>query len=449
MLLRFSSQGEAGAWRRRHPGSDLHSSLRPSWSPWLPCDIRVHVSAPRGVSAKVSPSRVRFIVRGIGSHHCEAYPAPFFGPRRSLKYQATKTIVSGPLWRGRRLRPTSRRRIASSARVGARWDSRPGISCFSSPPGPQTHAPCRANAVRRTARLRRGAPWPTTRPHAITIAELPAGRRDRDEDMLQALVTAGALVALADGEFAPVERGELLSFINRQGFVPSISQQDAAAAFDNRVRQLEDRYGARRDPGEPSSAGGPIPGVGRGAHGGARRCRRSENPPRRAESSPGAATGVEDAARQVLTGVFVRDVEAILPFRTCSPHPAANLHPSDPFDREREATMDDERLERLIDRLPRFLRSSIRWLRQPSMIWLRIPAGILLIAGGLLSFLPILGLWMLPLGAILLSDDFRSLRSLRTRFLDWVRTPPSALVRRLMVRQAPLRSFPKVGLQAN
>ena len=80
--------------------------------------------------------------------------------------------------------------------------------------------------------------------HSITIAELPAGRRDPDEDMLQALVTAGALVALADGELAPVERGELLSFIDRQGFIPTISQQDAAAAFDNRVRQLEDRYGA-------------------------------------------------------------------------------------------------------------------------------------------------------------------------------------------------------------
>jgi hypothetical protein len=44
----------------------------------------------------------------------------------------------------------------------------------------------------------------------------------------------------------------------------------------------------------------------------------------------------------------------------------------------------------------------------------------LLIAGGLLSFLPILGLWMLPLGAVLLSDDLSSLRSWRTRLLDWM-----------------------------
>ena len=117
-----------------------------------------------------------------------------------------------------------------------------------------------------------------------------------------------------------------------------------------------------------------------------------------------------------------------MPTRIYSHASAADLPASDPFDRERDANMDDERLERLIDRLPRFLRSSIRWLRKPPMIWLRIPAGFLLIMGGLLSFLPILGLWMLPLGAILLSDDFRSLRALRTRFLDWVeRRHPSWL----------------------
>jgi len=122
----------------------------------------------------------------------------------------------------------------------------------------------------------------------------------------------------------------------------------------------------------------------------------------------------------MLTGRFTRCVEVVMPLRTCSPMSGATLHPSDPFDREHEPIVGDKRLERLIDRLPRFLRSSVRWLRQPSLIWLRIPAGVLLIAGGLLSFLPLLGLWMLPLGAILLSDDLRSLRLLRTRFLDWM-----------------------------
>jgi hypothetical protein len=109
-----------------------------------------------------------------------------------------------------------------------------------------------------------------------------------------------------------------------------------------------------------------------------------------------------------------------MPLNTYASASGANLHPVNPFERARETTADDPRLERLIARLPRLLRASVRWLRQPSLIWLRIPTGVLLIAGGLLSFLPILGLWMLPLGAILLSDDLRSLRALRTRVLDWM-----------------------------
>jgi hypothetical protein len=122
----------------------------------------------------------------------------------------------------------------------------------------------------------------------------------------------------------------------------------------------------------------------------------------------------------VLTERFRRYVEAVLPFRTGAPTSDANLRQGNPIDDQRGGIAGDHRLERLIDRLPRFLRSSVRWLRQPSLIWLRIPAGILLIAGGLLSFLPILGLWMLPLGAMLLSDDLSSLRSWRTRLLDWM-----------------------------
>ena len=38
------------------------------------------------------------------------------------------------------------------------------------------------------------------------------------------------------------------------------------------------------------------------------------------------------------------------------------------------------------------------------------PAGVLLIVGGLLGFLPILGFWMLPLGIALLSLDIALLR---------------------------------------
>lgn len=41
---------------------------------------------------------------------------------------------------------------------------------------------------------------------------------------------------------------------------------------------------------------------------------------------------------------------------------------------------------------------------------LRVPLGVLLMLGGVFSFLPVLGLWMLPLGLLLLAVDFPVLR---------------------------------------
>jgi len=60
---------------------------------------------------------------------------------------------------------------------------------------------------------------------------------------MQALVTAGALVALSDGRVEAAERDELVNFVDQQGFVPTISRQEIAEAFGSRVRQLEDRRG--------------------------------------------------------------------------------------------------------------------------------------------------------------------------------------------------------------
>jgi len=81
---------------------------------------------------------------------------------------------------------------------------------------------------------------------------------------------------------------------------------------------------------------------------------------------------------------------------------------------------DDWRLERLIYRLPARIRSAVRWVRQPSRRWLRIPVGSLLTVGGIFGFLSLVGFWMLPLGVALLADDVPLLRSLRSRILDWV-----------------------------
>ena len=60
-----------------------------------------------------------------------------------------------------------------------------------------------------------------------------------DEDVMQALVTAGAFVALADRRLKAIERDELVSFIDRQGFLSTASKRDLAEVFESRVRQFE------------------------------------------------------------------------------------------------------------------------------------------------------------------------------------------------------------------
>ena len=53
--------------------------------------------------------------------------------------------------------------------------------------------------------------------------------------------------------------------------------------------------------------------------------------------------------------------------------------------------------------------------------WQRLPLGLLLCIGGVLAVLPVFGLWMLPLGLIVLSEDIPWLRNRRERFEGWLR----------------------------
>lgn len=94
--------------------------------------------------------------------------------------------------------------------------------------------------------------------------------------------------------------------------------------------------------------------------------------------------------------------------------------------RDREA---DAYIEQKIDQLPRWLGSPIRKLHRDNRAWLRMILGVLLILGGLLWFLPVLGIWMLPLGLLLLTSEFpllkRWLTGVAMRVERWlIRTPP-------------------------
>jgi hypothetical protein len=95
------------------------------------------------------------------------------------------------------------------------------------------------------------------------------------------------------------------------------------------------------------------------------------------------------------------------------PHAAGREPAGHGSDRER-------RLELLIRRLPARLQCIVRWLRRPSARWVRIAAAVLLMLGGVFSILPVLGLWMLPLGLVLLAEDVRPLRRCTDRILAWI-----------------------------
>ena len=75
------------------------------------------------------------------------------------------------------------------------------------------------------------------------------------------------------------------------------------------------------------------------------------------------------------------------------------------------------------------MRAPLNRLRARGWWIIRIPAALLLTLGGLLAFLPVLGIWMLPLGLLLLAVDVPILRPIvsgfliraRRRWAIWVR----------------------------
>lgn len=92
---------------------------------------------------------------------------------------------------------------------------------------------------------------------------------------------------------------------------------------------------------------------------------------------------------------------------------ASHMRPQMP-DQQPPQDRTENRLSRQFDeierRVPLWLARFINWLRRPGVQLVRIPLGLLLVVGGIFSFLPILGIWMLPLGLLILALDVRLLR---------------------------------------
>jgi hypothetical protein len=70
----------------------------------------------------------------------------------------------------------------------------------------------------------------------------------------------------------------------------------------------------------------------------------------------------------------------------------------------------NEAFDELEREAPDSLTKAIRWMRQPQARIVRLPLGILCILGSFLWFLPVLGLWFLPLGLLLIAQDVPFLR---------------------------------------
>lgn len=83
-------------------------------------------------------------------------------------------------------------------------------------------------------------------------------------------------------------------------------------------------------------------------------------------------------------------------------------------------TLRERRTQMITAKLPAKMRRAIQWLRKPEQKWVRLPSGLLFILGGLLSFLPVLGVWMLPLGILLLAEDIPLFQNLSGKMLGWI-----------------------------
>lgn len=83
-------------------------------------------------------------------------------------------------------------------------------------------------------------------------------------------------------------------------------------------------------------------------------------------------------------------------------------------------TRQERRFRRQFEALERMIpgaRAPLQALRSNRWRLVRLPLAVILIVGGMISFLPLLGIWMLPLGLLLLAVDLPFLRGPISTFL--------------------------------
>src|SRR4051812_9187056 len=102
-----------------------------------------------------------------------------------------------------------------------------------------------------------------------------------------------------------------------------------------------------------------------------------------------------------------------------SPHHYTSSHGRRPTGLAEAKRVLRDAFKRLEQELPERVARILRKLRHPDARWVRIPVGLLCVVGGVFSFLPVLGLWMLPLGLLLIAYDVPFLRKPVGYFTIW------------------------------
>ena len=80
----------------------------------------------------------------------------------------------------------------------------------------------------------------------------------------------------------------------------------------------------------------------------------------------------------------------------------------------------NQEMDRFQDQMPAWVGRNLKRLCGKHAVWVRVPAGVALIGGGVLSFLPVLGIWMLPLGVALLAQDVPVIRRPTAHLLGFI-----------------------------
>lgn len=85
------------------------------------------------------------------------------------------------------------------------------------------------------------------RSHASQARMVAAYLQYREDEILDAIVSAAALIARADGWVQDVEYSQLVDFLDRNDFLAIVARDDVLTQFERCVREL-------REPGGPSAA---------------------------------------------------------------------------------------------------------------------------------------------------------------------------------------------------